>query len=301
MTKEEIQALLDEAGCLSCYTGGDLSDLIKLALLTRISEGTAGGTDTQVQFNDGGVLGGDSAFTWNKTTNLLSITGGIALTGEANETPLAISGYSLTGANAQSALSIAGTWNTTGTPTAINLQITDTASNADSLMIKLGLGASSIFEVSKSGIGHFLGGIVIGNVSAVFGAVGQFTMWSSAIQRIAMVPTVGIYLQNAIGIRWSSTNSSQGVIDTGIYRNSAGVAEINNGTAGTLRDLWAQTLRTATAFTVGGTLPAAGVAGRRAYVTNANASFTAGIGAVVAAGGANVVPVFDDGVNWRIG
>lgn len=53
-------------------------------------------------------------------------------------------------------------------------------------------------------------------------------------------------------------------------------------------------------FTVA-TLPAAGTVGRRAYVTDANATFTAGIGAVVAGGGANKVPVFDDGVNWRIG
>ena len=56
-------------------------------------------------------------------------------------------------------------------------------------------------------------------------------------------------------------------------------------------------------YTVGGTLPAASaaLAGARAHVTNSNATFTAGIGAIVAAGGANVVPVFCDGTNWRIG
>lgn len=52
-------------------------------------------------------------------------------------------------------------------------------------------------------------------------------------------------------------------------------------------------------FTVA-TLPT-GAAGDRAYVTDANAAFTAGIGAVVAGGGANVVPVFYDGTDWRIG
>jgi len=36
-------------------------------------------------------------------------------------------------------------------------------------------------------------------------------------------------------------------------------------------------------------------------VTDANATFTAGIGAVVAAGGANNVPVTCDGTSWRIG
>lgn len=49
-----------------------------------------------------------------------------------------------------------------------------------------------------------------------------------------------------------------------------------------------------------GSLPA-GVVGQRTYVTDANATLTAGIGAVVAAGGANTVPVFYDGANWRIG
>lgn len=48
-------------------------------------------------------------------------------------------------------------------------------------------------------------------------------------------------------------------------------------------------------------LPAAGTAGRRAFVTDSNAAMTAGIGAVVAGGGANQVPVYDDGTNWRIG
>lgn len=53
------------------------------------------------------------------------------------------------------------------------------------------------------------------------------------------------------------------------------------------------------AFTVGAL--GAATAGLHAYVTDSNATFTLGIGAVVAGGGANVVPVFADGTNWRIG
>ena len=42
--------------------------------------GTPGGSDTYVQFNDGGsTFGGDVDFTWNKTTNVLGITGDINL------------------------------------------------------------------------------------------------------------------------------------------------------------------------------------------------------------------------------
>lgn len=52
-----------------------------------------------------------------------------------------------------------------------------------------------------------------------------------------------------------------------------------------------------------GSLPACNAANkaRRLYVTDANATLTAGIGAIVAAGGANIVPVGCNGTNWRIG
>lgn len=50
-------------------------------------------------------------------------------------------------------------------------------------------------------------------------------------------------------------------------------------------------------------LPSAVVsgAGARAAVSDATQTLTAGIGAIVAGGGANIVPVFCDGTNWRIG
>lgn len=42
--------------------------------------GTPGGDDTEVQFNDSGSFGGDAQFTWNKTSNILSV-GAEATTG----------------------------------------------------------------------------------------------------------------------------------------------------------------------------------------------------------------------------
>ena len=42
-------------------------------------------------------------------------------------------------------------------------------------------------------------------------------------------------------------------------------------------------------------------AGYRSFVTDATQTLTAGIGAVVAGGGTNSVPVTCDGTNWRIG
>lgn len=48
------------------------------------------------------------------------------------------------------------------------------------------------------------------------------------------------------------------------------------------------------------TLPGSPSAGDTAHVTDASLALTVGIGSVVAGGGANVVPVFYDGTNWRI-
>jgi hypothetical protein len=41
--------------------------------------GVPGGSTTQVQFNDGGVFGGDVDLTWDKTTNVLGVAGDINL------------------------------------------------------------------------------------------------------------------------------------------------------------------------------------------------------------------------------
>jgi hypothetical protein len=41
--------------------------------------GVPGGSTTQVQFNDAGVFAGDADLTWNKTTNVLGVTGDVNL------------------------------------------------------------------------------------------------------------------------------------------------------------------------------------------------------------------------------
>ena len=71
-----------------------------------------------------------------------------------------------------------------------------------------------------------------------------------------------------------------------------------NGTTGiTAPSVTADNLMHSTAYTVA-TLPAAGTAGRRAYVTNALLPVW---GSTVAGGGSVKVPVFDNGTNWIVG
>jgi len=58
---------------------------------------------------------------------------------------------SLTGSSATSALSIAQTWNTTGNPSAIFLNVTNTASGATATLMDLQVGGVSQLSISKAG------------------------------------------------------------------------------------------------------------------------------------------------------
>jgi hypothetical protein len=83
-------------------------------------------------------IGSPNVFTQNQTINA-----------GANTSPLTAS-YSVTGSNTTPMLSLEGTWNTTGIAKAILLNITDTASNASSLLMDLQIAGSSKFVVGKN-------------------------------------------------------------------------------------------------------------------------------------------------------
>jgi len=90
----------------------------------------------------------------------------------ANTSALTSTGYSLTGSNAQSLVDLAGTWNTTGTPSAIKLNVTDTASNASSKLLDLQTGGISRLSVSKDGTL-----VVRGGGNQVYGIYSPSAYW----------------------------------------------------------------------------------------------------------------------------
>lgn len=49
--------------------------------------GSPGGSDTEVQYNDGGAFGGDSGMTFNESTNVLSVTGRVVAGNGSASTP----------------------------------------------------------------------------------------------------------------------------------------------------------------------------------------------------------------------
>jgi hypothetical protein len=84
--------------------------------------------------------------------------------------------------------------------------------------------------------------------------------------------------------------------DTFLNRQGANVFGIGSSFAATDGQITLTIVQTVPVAVA--SLPPVGTAGRRAFVNNATATTFASI---VAGGGANFVPVYDDGTNWRIG
>lgn len=71
-----------------------------------------------------------------------------------NTTALTVSGYSLTGASDLPVVDITGIWNTTGVPSLIRANVTNTASGANSRVIDLLVNGTTVFSVTASGNGR---------------------------------------------------------------------------------------------------------------------------------------------------
>jgi hypothetical protein len=84
------------------------------------------------------------------STSANSFSAGQTITAPANTSALTAS-YSVTGANTTPLLNLSGTWNTSGIARGILLNVTDTASNASSLLMDLQVGGVSKFKYDKSG------------------------------------------------------------------------------------------------------------------------------------------------------
>jgi hypothetical protein len=136
-----------EAG-LAPLSGGGTSNFLRAdGTWAAPGGGSPGGSDTHVQFNDGSAFGGDAGLTYNKTTDVLSVTGGLTLGSDLFLARDAAATLRLGAADAASPVSqtlcvqdvVAGTTNTTGAvfnlrgclgtgnaaPAAINIQLGD--------------------------------------------------------------------------------------------------------------------------------------------------------------------------------
>ena len=159
----------------------------------------------------------------NTFTSLQTITVGAANTGV-----LASTGYSLTGSDATSMVNLAGTWNTSGTPTAIKLNVTDTASNSASLLLDLQIGGASKFKIRKDGL------LIIGDVTNGgaygFPSAGAFQAFGTDSQCSFQSLIFGVSVRSGGYFAWASSSSSASAsTDTALFRDAAGVIAQRNG------------------------------------------------------------------------
>ncbi|HXG85176.1 MAG TPA: hypothetical protein VNI84_14240, partial [Pyrinomonadaceae bacterium] len=132
-------------------------------------------------------------------TGANTFTGTQTINPALNTSALIGSGYSLTGLNAQPLLDLSGTWNTTGTPTLIKANVTDTASNAGSNLLDLQVGGLSKFSVTKQGNVNSTGDLYPNALIASAGAtVGAASFYKFTGRSIIQSPLDGnLLLTNA--------------------------------------------------------------------------------------------------------
>jgi hypothetical protein len=115
-------------------------------------KGADGGTARALELQTDGTtrltIATDGAATFSTSVSTPTVT---ASSTAANTSAIASTGYNLTGSSAVSMVDLAGEWDTTGAPTLIKANITDTASDAASLLMDLQVGGTSKAKIDKDG------------------------------------------------------------------------------------------------------------------------------------------------------
>lgn len=222
-----VQELIDAARCFECIPAG-MRGAVIISLLDQIAAGGGGGAAQTPWLShiDGG---GFDLFNVNE----IDMTGALTIAqGTANASALIASGYSLTGANATNMVNLTGTWNTTGQPTAIFLNITDTASDGNSNLIDLQLGGSSLFRVSKtsarfgvSGSTTFVGAVQLNNV---INWIGDTILARAAAGKLTLAGATPMFQLGAAdatapAIKQSTTRLQVRLADDSAFTNIQGI------------------------------------------------------------------------------
>ena len=173
------------------------------------------------------------------------------------------------------------TWNDNAIDfNAIRMSVTDTTSGAGSLLFNLLHNASSMFRVSKDGTLNAV------RLDATLAVVVQAALFSTDVRG----PSNG-YIGFTSGFWFND-------LDIAFKRVSPGLIELNTGTTASYAHAVLFTLRTVgVTFASLPTAASMGV-GARAFITDGVAAV---FNTTATNGGANILPVFSDGVQWRYG
>lgn len=154
--------------------------------------------------------------------------------GTANESILASTGYSLTGANAQSMIDFAGTWNTSGNPIALKIAITNTASGSTSKFASFLAGASGtteFFSVDKAGNINFgNNSTFVAQLTGINSADIEIKPANTSVCYIATGSGAGVGMRSNSNLNWTD-NSSSSINNRDTFIGRAAAANVRHGDA----------------------------------------------------------------------
>ena len=138
-----------------------------------------------------------------------------------------LTGQSLTGTQATSLVDLSATWNTTGTPSALKLNVTDTASNAASKLMDLQVGGVTQFQINKVGV---LGRGLAAGISFNANGAGRLALVSNNGGGGIYFDANDAHVSNVGFIGWDyAGNPGSGACDVKLYRDAAGILAQRNG------------------------------------------------------------------------
>lgn len=166
-------------------------------------EANVAGSDTQVLFNDGGALAGDSGFTFNKTNNTINL-GGATVTAS------------------DPVLDLSQTWNNSGVAfTGWKFNVTNTASSA----------SSKVFDLQVDGVSKVYLTPTIFRFGHVQFAINDSIFYTNGGAAVACWRNEGPALPENGSLSWTDThNNPFATRDTWIFRDAAGIIAQRNGT-----------------------------------------------------------------------
>jgi hypothetical protein len=185
---------------------------------------TPGGNNKDVQFNNNGVFGGSDFFAWDNTNHFLGIGT------SSPSTTLSISGATISGSGSTGLVTMNQTWNTTGNPTAILLNIIKTAAGTNAKFIDLQVGGSSIASISPTQYNQALGGSQSAPAYAIGGDRGMMSGGSGFLQIVGNNTVIGQFQSGnatlgqgpSLGIATGLNVGPRGTIELGGTFNSNG-------------------------------------------------------------------------------
>ena len=151
-------------------------------------------------------------------------------------------------------------------------------------LINASINGVTKFSVNNEGSVGFVNDLFFNNNFAIFGS-GQSVRIGDTLMNLNAATPIG----------WSAGTHAYDTKDTGLARNAAGVVEVNNGTAGTYRDLLARSVRANAVTFVN--VPNPPVEGMVVAVTD---STTSNWGETIQGGGTNHVLAYYNGTNWTV-